>query len=739
MINLKNDKGVTLIILTITIIVLLIITGITINNSKSQLMIKKVNNLYSDIDSISTKVSDYYLKNNSLPVFDNNIYLNSNSELGTLIEKNGGDKSVINANDDGPYYVLNLSKLENLTLNFGSEYKKWNDTSTSNMYQDLYIINGVTHQIYYPKGITYGKNIYFTKNSEKKSIERIKTATVSDEFKILSVEGKKNKIENSDKVIVSADVSLSIGSNYKKDTLKYAWQVYGDTGNIEYTPFMTDDSDATSLMSKTINNSRKYVLYLKVYDVNGDAHIIQQEVIIMEPLILALVDDLGTSSTIYLYGNSNEITSGNITVTMPDGTTSQITALEDNSTINDTANYKTYDVTKNGTYIFTAVDGEYTTETKVKVSNIEKFELVNNLGLAYYNSENKSYNYNGAAIPKGFYVDTNSEVKTGLVVTDAIDDEGYSIGNEWVWVPVNSEVENDDLYVEASGTFSGTTVNYSKYSKLYTFSGALKRDDYGVFYPSNNTNTTTTGTPANSGIQYKEPWIVTSSGDEQNYSSIYNRTTKTAFTEEEGLQAIVTQYNNDYNQAIESTLKYNGFWIGRYEITGTKDQPEEKRAKPVIYINWFDSYSMCARLYDENEFVVSNMIYGGLWDATMQWLAKSNISIGFTGNEESGHGNVGSEAVVVKGKKSTITIKGKGRNTLLKSGQASYTKTNNIYDLAGNVEEYTQEVVYSSGRISRGGQYWCGDNQTTFAATRIVRPPWLSSNCISTRPILNIK
>ena len=363
MINLKNDKGVTLIILTITIIVLLIITGITINNSKSQLMIKKVNNLYSDIDSISTKVSDYYLKNNSLPVFDNNIYLNSSSELGTLIEKNGGDKSVINANDDGPYYVLNLSKLENLTLNFGSEYKNWSDTSTSNVYQDLYIINGVTHQIYYPKGIAYGKNVYFTKNSEQAVVERIKTATVSDEFKILSIEGKKNKIENSDKVIVSADVELSIGSNYKKDTLKYAWKVYDDDDDesLEYTPFMTDDLNNTSLMSKTINNSRKYVLYIKVIDVDGDVHLIKQEVILMEPLILAMVDDLGTSSTIYLYGNSNEITSGNITITMPDGTTSQITALEDNSSISDTANYKTYDVTKNGTYTFTAIDGEYTT------------------------------------------------------------------------------------------------------------------------------------------------------------------------------------------------------------------------------------------------------------------------------------------------------------------------------------------------------------------------------------------
>lgn len=60
--EIKNNKGVTLLILTITITVLLIITGITITNSKGQLAIKNVNNLYSDLESISTKVSDYYLK-----------------------------------------------------------------------------------------------------------------------------------------------------------------------------------------------------------------------------------------------------------------------------------------------------------------------------------------------------------------------------------------------------------------------------------------------------------------------------------------------------------------------------------------------------------------------------------------------------------------------------------------------------------------------------------------------------
>ena len=201
--NLKNEKGVTLIVLTITIIVLLIITGIMISNSKSQLAIKKVNNLYADIDTISTKVSDYYLKNNSLPVFSN-VYLNSSNELGLLLIANGGERSVINSNDDGPYYVLDLSKLDNLTLNYGKDYQNWDDASTFQTYQDLYIINNVTHQIYYPKGIDYKGNVYFTKVIKDTDIERITVPTVSDEFKIINVDSNKNKVSGTNDVIINA-------------------------------------------------------------------------------------------------------------------------------------------------------------------------------------------------------------------------------------------------------------------------------------------------------------------------------------------------------------------------------------------------------------------------------------------------------------------------------------------------------------------------------------------------------
>lgn len=175
--KLKNDKGVTLLILTITITVLLIITGITITNSKSQIEIKNADNLYSDLESISTKVSDYYLKYDSLPVFEN-AYLNSIGELKLLCISNGEDVSLINPNDDGRYYVLDLSELDNLTLNYGKDFMKWKDTSTFKTYQDLYIINEATHQIYYPKGIKCNKKIYYTKENSAESIDKIENISL---------------------------------------------------------------------------------------------------------------------------------------------------------------------------------------------------------------------------------------------------------------------------------------------------------------------------------------------------------------------------------------------------------------------------------------------------------------------------------------------------------------------------------------------------------------------------------
>lgn len=277
--KLKNNKGITLIVLTITIIVLLIITSITIYNSKSHLAIKNLNNLYSDIESIRTKVSDYYLSNNSLPIYEN-AYLEDSSELTTLLKANGGEGDIINVNDEGKYYVLNLSKLDNLTLNYGREYSHWNDTSNFSTYQDLYIINEITHQIYYPKGIKYKDEVHFSQEVDNNIINKIEIDTITTNALTISFNKiNKNSIEDENKIVIEANITLNVDSSFQKDTLKYTYELEENINtNTIFTEFSLDESNSATLMSKKMDNSSNYYLCIKIIDNNGNEHIINEPI-----------------------------------------------------------------------------------------------------------------------------------------------------------------------------------------------------------------------------------------------------------------------------------------------------------------------------------------------------------------------------------------------------------------------------------------------------------------------------
>lgn len=165
----KDEKGVTLLALTITIIVMVIITTTLITNTKNHLKIEKTNNLYSDIEQIKDKVSEYYIRKGKLPIKEE-AYCTA-YELVDILKTNGVDSEktmddLLDVNDkksisEATYYVINLSDLDNLTLNYGSEYKNW--TSGTGL-QDLYIINEKSHQIYYPKGIIVDGITYYSYN-----------------------------------------------------------------------------------------------------------------------------------------------------------------------------------------------------------------------------------------------------------------------------------------------------------------------------------------------------------------------------------------------------------------------------------------------------------------------------------------------------------------------------------------------------------------------------------------------
>ena len=178
----KNQKGITLISLVITIIVMAIISSAMIFNSRNHITIKDINDLYADIQNLNRKVDEYYIKYGELPVicdfrteYVDNSYDNNRNNLRDYLNRISGrynisfseDATIVNPNDGNEYYVIDLNKLDGINLNFGcyDEYKQVKNNGKTTIYEeqaetDIYIINGLTHQIYYLAGVVSGKTMY---------------------------------------------------------------------------------------------------------------------------------------------------------------------------------------------------------------------------------------------------------------------------------------------------------------------------------------------------------------------------------------------------------------------------------------------------------------------------------------------------------------------------------------------------------------------------------------------------
>ena len=134
----KNNKGITMITLIVTIILMLIIAGVTINQSVKNIEARKIDSLYADLELLEDKVNTYYLNNGSLPIKE---------------EFKGSDnfKSVRNVNDNNVYYVIDISKLEGVSLSMKLDFTG----------DDVYIMNEQSHTVYFPKGLTIDGETYY--------------------------------------------------------------------------------------------------------------------------------------------------------------------------------------------------------------------------------------------------------------------------------------------------------------------------------------------------------------------------------------------------------------------------------------------------------------------------------------------------------------------------------------------------------------------------------------------------
>lgn len=147
--KLKQEKGITMVALVITVIILMILTNVLIYNAQDNVYIKTLTNLYNDIDMLRDKVSAYYSEYGKIPAEIK--YTN----IGELKNAN-----ILGASDkEDEFYVIDLEAMQGISLNYGKDYEKVKtDKENANNYTDLYIINGNSHNIFYINGIEIKEN-----------------------------------------------------------------------------------------------------------------------------------------------------------------------------------------------------------------------------------------------------------------------------------------------------------------------------------------------------------------------------------------------------------------------------------------------------------------------------------------------------------------------------------------------------------------------------------------------------
>ena len=281
-------------------------------------------------------------------------------------------------------------------------------------------------------------------------------------------------------------------------------------------------------------------------------------------------------------------------------------------------------------------------------------------------------------LPSGFYY-VGGDISTGLVISDkqgdTLDASGTSMGNQFVWIPVSSEADLQRTNFDANGK-------------------------------------PTTDAPA-SGRNVADC--------EEPYSSGY------------------ATEASEYNTMRTQVLKYGGFYIGRYEAgvnsttlrtksTANQTVVCKKSVAPYAYVPWGAAMNdvnstfvpegdnsgsesgngavyLAKNMYASSNSVTSTLTYGCQWDAMCRYIEDSQ---------------------------KTATTK----SAVELTGSVATDVSKNIYDLAGNCQEWTIEKSTSrQWRTKRGGRY----NNAFTINYRDYGNPKAGDRNVTFRPTLYIK
>lgn len=589
--KIKQEKGVTLSILVITIIVLLILTSTLIYNAKGSIHIQNTTKLYNDLELLREKVSEYYNEYGEIP---GKIEYKNIGNLSNVLSKN---------NDTGKFYVIDLEAMKGISLNYGKDYENIkNNPNNANSYTDIYIINENSHNIFYVNGITITNDdtsrTYYTDYMEPDEttvdLRYIEGILIPDNYYYI---GKTKDNSGNESIVISKYKTEPINSS---NTNQYTWTK--QVSKLEKVP------DSVKLESNQKENEfLESVNYNQGYFKNSEGKVV--------------------------YNAINE---------------------EDWSE-------------------------EYTKETNYTDKNGDT-----------------------AKIPEGSKVSlaqTMNTVKKGLVIKDKND-------NEWVWVEVPKTV----------------------------FTTAKNANDY------NNIKVDL--------IAYATDYREGQEGQGANWSD--------EWYDGCGIEDAST-YTTMYNKMLSSVYTNGGFWISRYEIgdstatansttrtsnSGTTGVAVSKANQiPYNFVTCGQAQKLASEM-SEGTNKTGSLLFGIQWDLTCKFFeTNSDLTKTDIKTDSTSWGNYGNNSLtLIKGKYniqpnnansiwkqytedtvnyvvSSQTSSNTNYSELITSGASEQTKKLNIYDLAGNMNEWTLEHTSISDLpcTERGGLFF--DEGSSYPAT----------------------
>lgn len=328
--------------------------------------------------------------------------------------------------------------------------------------------------------------------------------------------------------------------------------------------------------------------------------------------------------------------------------------------------------------------------------------------------------------------------------------------DQFVWVPVKNAI------LDLSSTYSGLDdagikskvqeqINVGKYPMAIKINTA--GDYIGVLYEFSEVtenNTTYVKVIPNSKWRLKSKKF--------NYIEMYSKREPVGLTDSEDgdtetnlkqINGILnTSYNSptsfksalqsQYNEMVKKVEEKGGFWVGRYEtssmsnsttenyIASNRIQVSSKRntTNGIGDATWYKMYAQ-QKIYSElalESKITSSMIWGSQWDQIMIWMKEEKSS-----DQEPSRGKYYVTNGVGKGNCGTTIVE------VAPTGSQDAYSTKNIFDLAGNVYEWSLEADSNSNRVERGG-YWDDDDASnTRPANRGSNSPTRSYSEVGSR------